>query len=51
MGITGLFPFLKRFSKQCDIRAFSGQNVAIDASCWIHKGLYISINQSGTRER
>ena len=50
MGVTGLLTFIKRFGKQCNLRLFSGQTVAIDGSCWIHKGLYVSINQADNRE-
>ncbi len=50
MGVIGLLIFIKRFGKQCNLRLFSGQTVAIDASCWIHKGLYVSINQADNRE-
>ena len=50
MGINGLLPFIKRFGKQYNIRVFSGKKAAIDASCWLHKGLYVSMNYKGDRE-
>ena len=50
MGITGLFPAIKTFGNQYNLRMFSGQKVAIDASCWMHKGLYLLIKQCGNRE-
>ena len=51
MGINCLLPFLKKFSRKVNIREFSGQTAAIDASCWLHKGLSVSLSQSGRRDR
>ena len=51
MGINCLLPYLRRFRKNVHIREFSGQTAAIDASCWIHKALSVSVSQSGNRER
>ena len=51
MGITGLLPFLRGFQKQVKLSDFTGRTAAIDASCWIHKALAVSISQSGNRQR
>ena len=51
MGINCLLPYLRRFRKNVHFREFSDQTVAIDASCWIHKALSVSVSQSGNRER
>lgn len=51
MGINCLWPFLKRFSRKTNLREFSSQTAAIDASCWLHKALYVSISECGNRER
>ncbi|KAJ7334350.1 Rad2 nuclease [Desmophyllum pertusum] len=50
MGIHGLLPFLKKYSRKVNFREFSGQTAAIDASCWLHKGLCVSLAQSGRRD-
>jgi hypothetical protein len=51
MGINCLLPFVKKYSTNVNINRFSGQTIAVDASCWIHKSLAISVSQTGTRER
>jgi hypothetical protein len=51
MGINGLLPFVKKYNKECNLRIFSGQTAAINASCWIHKALCVSIDRTGSRER
>jgi hypothetical protein len=51
MGINGLLPFVKKYSKECNLQIFSGQTAAIDASCWIHKALCVSIDRTGSREK
>ena len=50
MGICGLLPFVKNYGRPSNLREFSGQKAAIDASCWIHKGLYVSINVNDNRD-
>ena len=40
MGITGLIPFLSKSSRRANIKEYSGQAVAIDAYCWLHKGAF-----------
>ena len=42
MVINCLLPYLLRFRRNVHFREFSGQIVAIDASCWIHKALSVS---------
>ena len=39
------------FSEKVNLREFSSQTVGIDASCWIHRALYVSISERGNRER
>ena len=51
MVINCLLPYLLRFRRNVHFREFSGQIAAIDASCWIHKALSVSISQSRNRER
>jgi hypothetical protein len=51
MGIKSLLPFLKKYCKEANIHDFAGQTAAIDASCWIHSALAISVSQSGNRNR
>lgn len=51
MGIHGLLPFIRKFCKKRNLRDLSGQTAAIDASCWLHKGLSVSLAQSGRRDR
>lgn len=38
MGISGLLQFMKSSVRKGHIREFTGQRVAIDASCWLHRG-------------
>ncbi|KZS14383.1 putative Exonuclease 1 [Daphnia magna] len=40
MGISGLLPFLKKSSVNCNVQQFKGKTVAIDAYCWLHKGAF-----------
>ena len=51
MGINGLLPYVKRFVKRSNLREFCGKRrAAIDASCWLHKALCVSIRRDGSRE-
>ena len=34
-----------------NVKEFSGQIAAVDASCWLHKGLSASLARSGRRDR
>uniref|UniRef100_A0A6G3MGC3 Exonuclease 1 n=1 Tax=Henneguya salminicola TaxID=69463 RepID=A0A6G3MGC3_HENSL len=40
MGIKGLLPFLQPIHENCHISDFSGQVVAVDSYCWIHRGIF-----------
>lgn len=51
MKIHGLLPFLRKFVKNMNLRELAGQTAAIDASCWLHKGLSVSFAQTGRRDR
>ena len=49
MGIHGLLPFLRKFVKNMNLREPAGQTAAIDASCWLHKGLSVSFAETGSK--
>jgi hypothetical protein len=51
MGINCLFPHIKKYGNKVHISEFYGRIVAVDASCWIHKALAISLSQHGNLER
>jgi exonuclease-1 len=51
MGIKNLFPFLKQYGKDTNLADFAGKTAAIDASCWIHRALAISVSGCGNRDR
>ena len=51
MWIKNLWQFLKMYGKQVQFCDFSGKTAAIDASCWLHKALCVSMSQNGNRER
>ncbi|KKY16324.1 putative exodeoxyribonuclease 1 [Diplodia seriata] len=38
MGISGLLPLLKSIHRQCHLRQFAGQTLAVDAYGWLHRG-------------
>ncbi|XP_050430671.1 exonuclease 1 [Adelges cooleyi] len=40
MGIQGLIPFLEKCSTTVNISDYSGCTVAVDAYCWLHKGVF-----------
>ncbi|XP_045606109.1 exonuclease 1 [Procambarus clarkii] len=40
MGIQGLLPFLRKASREANLKDFKGQTAAIDAYCWLHKGAF-----------
>ena len=40
MGIQGLIPFLKKSTREANIKEFKGGVVAIDSYCWLHKGAF-----------
>ena len=40
MGIHGLLPNIKSVTNRTHIRDYAGLTIGIDASCWLHKGVY-----------
>ena len=40
MGISGLLPALKSVAARRSVAEYRGRAVAVDASCWLHKGSY-----------
>ena len=40
MGVKGLLPGLQESARASSVGYFKGTRVAIDASGWLHKGLY-----------
>lgn len=40
MGIQGLLPFVKKASREVNIKEFSGCTAAVDTYCWLHKGAF-----------
>lgn len=40
MGIQGLIPLLEKSWRSVNVSEFSGCTVAIDAYCWLHRGVY-----------
>jgi len=40
MGIHGLLPYVKKASRQSNIKEFKGCTVAIDSYCWLHRGAF-----------
>lgn len=51
MGIKGLLQFLKGAARDVHIGSFSGQTVAVDAYCWLHKGAYSCAKELVMREK
>lgn len=43
MGITNLLPFKKTVTIVANLNSFAGKIATVDASCWMHKGLAISL--------
>ena len=40
MGVEGLLNFVKSTRQQVHVSAFKGETVAVDASAWLHRGLF-----------
>ena len=40
MGITGLLPFLSNIHKKVHVGQYAGRCVAVDTSCWLHRGAF-----------
>ena len=51
MGINCLFPFVKNQLKSVNIKDFGGKRIAVDASCWLHKALSVSMRRTGSFAR
>ena len=52
MGINTLLPFIKEVTvKMCNLEQFSNQSCAVDASCWLHKALAVSVKDFGDDRR
>ena len=51
MVINCLLPYLKAYSEEVNISKFSGKVAAVGASCWMQKGLEVSMSQTGTQDR
>ena len=47
MGITGLLPFVKKSTREVNLRTFSGSTVAIDVYSWMHKGAFACASELG----
>ena len=51
MGINTLLPFLKVSTRETFIGYYKGKTAAVDASCWLHKALTISVQRTGQAAR
>jgi len=51
MGISSLLPFLKEATTEIFIGDYKGKTAAVDASCWLHKALTISVQRTGQATR
>ena len=51
MGIKILLPFLKEVTKEANVQSFEGLVAAVDASCWLHKAIFLSYQQHGDDRR
>ena len=40
MGVTGLLPCLQSITKHVSLEKYRGLTAAIDAMCWLHKGVF-----------
>ena len=40
MGIQGLLPFLSNLHRKAHLSQYKGAVVAVDTSCWLHKGAF-----------
>ena len=48
MGIQGLLPFLKSIQNQRHLSELSGQTLAVDSYCWLHRGTYTCSTELAT---
>jgi len=51
MGIDSLLPFLKEATTEIFIGDYKGKTATVDASCWLHKALTISVQRTGYATR
>ena len=51
MGIKTLLPFLKTVTEESDLGNFQDLVAAVDASCWLHKAISISVSRFGEDRR
>ena len=47
MGIKTLLPFLKSVKDECNLDHFKDVTEAVDASCWLHKAISLSLSRFG----
>ena len=40
MGVKGLLPCLQSITRQVPLEKYQGLSVAVDAMCWLHKGIF-----------
>jgi len=45
MGINGLLRLLTSIQTQKHISHYSGQTIAIDGYCWLHRSIYSCIDE------
>ena len=50
-GYQYFLPFLKEVTRETFIGYYKGKTAAVDASCWLHKALAISVQRTGQSER
>ncbi|KAF8504392.1 PIN domain-like protein [Russula emetica] len=51
MGIQGLLPFLKSIQNQRHLSELSGQTLAVDGYCWLHRGTYTCSTELATGKK
>lgn len=42
MGIEGFHPIIKPYLRPTDLTEFRGKKLAVDASAWLHRGIFSS---------
>ena len=40
MGIAGLHKMIASCVHEVELSTYSGQKIAVDASCWLHRGAF-----------
>ena len=51
MGIKTLLLFLKSVTDESSLDHFKSVTVAVDASCWVHKAISLSLSRFGDDRR